>query len=250
MNKLNLLEFKEDIYFTLSILPIEDIDELLGFNPKFTATEVFKNIVEDALLTHEKYFPYKATLKIPALKNINSEVDVPGSWVHTYFMEGDDKYVEFYDNVEQVFFNLLPESSLSMIPLQVKGLKNTWVTNHPTISRNFSYERPNLFGVGISSFKYYSGLFSYPVISDMRNTEVLDLSKTWILFIDKGTDNYRVFKSAMIVRICEYIRNLKNNFVLPGLPLEVFGALDEVMNKYKQLVDVEYSSSLNSLGWD
>lgn len=250
MNKLNLLEFKNDIYFTLSVLPIEDIDDLLAFNPKFTAAEVFRNIVEDTLLIHEKYFPYKATLKLPSVRNINTEIQSQTSWVSTYYQEGEGSYIPFHDNTEQVFYGLLPEFDLSMIPLQIKGLKNTWVTNHPTIGRNFSYERPNLFGVGINSYKFYSGLFQYPVISDMRDSEVLSLSKVWILFIDKGTDNYRILKSAMIARICEYILNLKNNFTLPGLPIEVFGALDEVAARYKQLVDIEYTSSLTSLGWD
>lgn len=249
MNKIKLSDFKNDLYLTMSVLPIDDIDELLEFNSKFTAAEVFKNIIEDTLLTHEKYFPYKATLKLPNYLSITGEGDQE-SWVTTYYMESDGKYIPFSSNVEQVFFGLLPETDLNMVPLAIKGLKNTWVTNHPTVGRNFSYERPNLFGVGITSFRYYSGIFQYPVISDTRTESTISLDKTWILFMDKGTDNYRVFKSAMIVRLCEYIQNLKNNFTLPGLPIEVFGSLNEIMNKYKELVQVEYSSSLNSLGWD
>lgn len=250
MNKINLFKFKEDIYLALSVLPISDLDRLLEFNKKYTADEVFINIVKDTLLTFERYYPYRTTLKLPAVVCYDNDVGADGSWVQTYYLESSGRRIKFYDNIPQVFYNIIPEDELSMIPLQVKALKNNRITDHPSLERNFKYERPYLYGITLGSFRYYSGLFQWPVFVDLKCTNVTQLERSWILLMDEGTNVYRTFKYAMIVRICEYIQNLKNNFSLPGLPVEVFGSLEQVASRYREIVQMEYTQALSSWGWD
>lgn len=222
---------------------------MLEFNKRYTYHQVFINLVEDTLLRFEKHFPLKLTLKLPKVA-CSVDSNEGDNWTNLYYKSGSDTVIKFYENYEAVFYNLLDESDLALIPLEVKRLQMGFTTDHPSGYRIFKYNRPYLVGNALLSFNYYSGIFKYPILSDTRDTDVVTLDKSWILLMEEGTDTYRIFKAAMIVKICEYIKALKNNFQLPGIPIEVFGALDDIARPYSDLVQTEYSNSVNSDLWD
>lgn len=246
-----MYEFKEDIYLTLSTLPLTNIDRLLEFNKKYTAAQVFMSIIKDMLLDYERAYPYRTVLKLPQPTCLSTKGSYGDSWTNVYYKDDTANYkVTFYDNSLQVFYGLLPEDDLSLVPIEIKRLQVGRQVDHPSGCRQFDYEAPVLRGSSLSNYNYYSGIFSYPVIEDMKDTDVLDLKRCWILLIRKNSNVYRTFKHIMVVRICEYILNLKENYTLPGLPVEVFGSLNKVADRYREIVEKEMNSALTSIGWD
>lgn len=247
MNKIKLSELIEEVYDELHILPAPTLQRILSIGQTRTSDEILLSIVKSTLLEFERYYPYRTILKLPAVRCTKSEVG--DSWVNTYYQEGGN-YIKFYDNVEQVFFNLLPESELSMIPLAVKRLQHSRMVSHPTDFRNFRYEIPNLYGASIGTFSYYSGLFKYPVIVDKRDTDVVKLENCWLLLMPYGNDTYRTFKADLIVHICDAVTEIKENFELPGIPIQIFGAIPKIRDRFNQLVQMEFNQAHTSLGWD
>lgn len=247
MNKINLKFLIDEVYDELHILPAPTIERILSIGRTKTADEILLSIVKSTLLEFERYYPYKTTLKLP--KVICSTNEVGDSWVNQYYQESTG-YIKFYDNVEQVFYNLLDESELSMIPLQVKRLQHSRNVSHPTDFRNFEYQQPNLYSPSLGSFPYYSGLFKYPVIVDKRNTEVTKLENSWLLLMPYGNDTYRTFKADLIVHICDAIIEVKENFEVPGVPIQIFGAIPKIRDRFDRLVQTEFSQAHVSWGWD
>lgn len=248
MNKINFQTIQNDVYDQLSIIPVPMITRLFEVGRSRTADEVFISIIEQVLLDFERYYPVKLTLKLPKVQCSKSEVK--GSWVDTYYQDNPSSVIKFYDNSEQVFYNLLPESDLALIPLAVKRLQNSFGVSHPTDYRRFEYQIPYLYGVSVNSFRYYSGIFKYPIIKDMKNTNVVKLENTWMLLMPYGNDTWRTFKAACVVKVCDYILDLKENFDIPGVPINVFGALNKIRDRFDRLVQTEYSQALVSWGWD
>jgi hypothetical protein len=247
MNKINLENLISEVYSELRILPAPQIQSILRIGNTLTADEILLDIIKSTLLEFERYYPVKKTLKLPAVKCSTNIID--GTWVDSYYGDNPNCIV-FYDNVEQVFFNLLPESDLAMIPLAVKRLQMSPVPSHPTDYRQFEYQSPNLYGVQIGSYRYYSGLFKYPVIVDMRNTEVVQLKNSWLLLMPYGNDTYRTFKSDLIVHVCDAILDVKDNFEVPGIPVNIFGAIPKIRDRHQELVRIEFSQAQISWGWD
>ena len=65
-----------------------------------------------------------------------------------------------------------------------------------------------------------------------------------------GNDTYRTFKAALICRICDAITDTKDNFELPGIPINIFGGIPKIRDRYDRLVQIEYSQAQVSWGWD
>lgn len=248
MNKVSLMTLRESVYDDLAIIPIPVLDRLFSIGKTRTPEDVFLSRVKVALLEFERYYPVKLTLKCPAVKCMTAEIK--DTWVGTYYQEGSANYIQFYDNVEQVFYNLLPERDLAMIPLAVKRLQMSFGVSHPTDYRQFEYQKPYLYGSGIGNFPYYSGLFKYPVIVDKRDSEVTKLDKAWVLFLYEGDDVYRTFKAQLVVTICDYLLDLKGNFQIAGVPIEALGSLQQIRDRKEKLLQTEYSQAAVSWGWD
>jgi hypothetical protein len=248
MNKVNLTTLRDAIYDDLAIIPVPMLERLFAIGKTRTPEEVFLSRVKASLLDFERYYPVKLTLKCPAVQCLTSEIS--GTWVETYYQEGGAKYITFYDNVEQVFYNLLPERDLSMIPLAVKRLQMNYGVSHPSDYRQFEYQKPNLYGAGIGNYPYYSGLFKYPVIVDKRNTNVVKLENCWVLFLFEGDDTYRTFKKQLLVKVCDYLMDLKGNFQIAGVPIEALGSLQQIRDRADRLLQIEYSQAAVSWGWD
>lgn len=249
MNKISLATIRDEIYDDLDIIPVPMLERLFSIGKTRTPEEVFLSRVKMTLLEFERYYPVKKTLKCPQVQCFTAEVD-KDSWVALYYNESRGSYIKFYDNTEQVFYNLLDESELQMIPLAVKRLQMSFGVSHPTDYRQFEYQKPYLYGSGLQNYKYFSGLFKYPVIVDKKDTEVLKLEKAWILLMYHGDDTYRTFRNALLCKICDYISDLKENFDVPGLPINVFNALSKIKDRAERLVQMEYSQAGVSWGWD
>jgi len=249
MNKVCLTQIRDDIYNELKIIPIPMLERIFSIGKSRTPEEVILACVKSTLLTFERYYPVKLTLKCPAVQCFTAEA-TPESWVNLYYGESGGNYIKFYDNVEQVFYNLLPESELQMIPLAVKRLQMSFGVSHPTDYRQFEYQKPYLYGAGLQSYPYFSGIFKYPVIVDKRDTDVVKLEKCWVLFLFYGDDTYRTFKAALVCRVIDEIMDLKENFDIPGLPINVFNALPKIRERAERLVQMEYTQAGVSWGWD
>lgn len=249
MNKVSLATIRDEIYNDLAIIPVPMLERLFSIGKTRTPEEVILSRVKATLLTFERYYPVKKTLKCPQVKCFTAGV-TKDSWVAQYYNESGGNYIKFYDNTEQVFYNLLPESELQMIPLAVKRLQMNFGVSHPTDYRQFEYQKPYLYGAGLTNYPYFSGLFKYPVIVDKKDTDVLQLDKAWVLFLFNGDDTYRTFKKALLCDICDYILDLKENFDIPGLPINVFQALNKIKDRAERLVQMEYTQAGVSWGWD
>lgn len=248
MNSICLATIRDDVYDDMDIIPVPMLERLFSIGKTRTPEEVFYKRVQKALLTFERYYPYKTTLKLPKVQCSTNLIE--GSWVDTYFGETSDNVIVFYDNTEQVFFNLIDEKDLQMIPLAVKRLQHNLTVSHPSDFRQFDYQKPKLIGPGVRSYEYFSGLFKYPVIWDKRNSDVLKLENCWLLLMYYGDDVYRTFRAQVVSTLCEYLMNLKDNFELPGLPINVFNAIPKIKDEADKLLQTEYSQAQVSWGWD
>jgi hypothetical protein len=253
MNKICFSKIRDDVYFNMKILPITTIERLFTTSRRLTPDEVFIEIVKQSLLEFERYYPVKLTLKTPNVKCGVNDIGFNNnqvSWVNKYYQEDDQSIIKFYDNSEQVFYGLIPESDLELIPLAVKRLQHNFGVSHPTDYRNFEYQNPYLYGASVTSYAYFAGLFKWPVIEDKRNSEVRLIDKTWLLLMPYGNDTYRTLRSLVTRDCCDYILDLKNNFTLPGVPVEVFNGLSQIRERHDQLVQKEFNSAQVSWGWD
>lgn len=251
MNYVKASTIRDDIYNSLAIIPIPMLERIFSIGKSRTPEEVILNNIKAVLLQFERYYPVRLTLKCPKVSCFGTEIpDNLGSWAFNFYGLNNKNYIKFYDNTEQVFFNLLPEADLQMIPLAVKRLQMSFGVSHPSDYRQFTYHKPYLYGTGLVNFPYYSGIFKYPVIVDKRDSDVVDLDKSYVLFLFHGDDTYRTFRSAMVMKICDYILDIKENFEIPGIPINVFQSLNKIRDREDRLVQMEYSQAATSWAWD
>ena len=249
MNKISVATLRDAVYSELAILPVPTLERLFKVGRTESAEEVILAEVKSALTSFERYYPLKKTLKLPHVQCSVTDIS-DTTWATKFFSGPSSNFIKFYDNTEQVFYNLLDESDLQMVPLSVKRLQMNFGVSHPTDYRGFEYQKPILYGQGLANYGYYSGLFKYPVIVDKRESNVLDLNKAWVLFMYYGDDTYRTFKAALVCKFCDYILDLKDNFEIPGLPINMLNSVSRVRDRFDRLLQMEYGQAQVSWGWD
>jgi hypothetical protein len=74
--------------------------------------------------------------------------------------------------------------------------------------------------------------------------------KCAVYFLRKDLDNqYTIFRDQVFIELCRYIMNIKKNFGLANMPIELFQGLEEDYNNTKSKNEQIYQQALRSSPW-
>lgn len=226
MDKVTLKDIRKDVFRRSTLIAIPNLKNLLALNDEFSPQEVFFGIVKDALQTFEKYFPLYHQSKV-------------------YIDADDNKVYKFTDNFEAWLNGGIAEDTISLVPTSILYIGNTTntVVQKP---RRWRYDPPYLREFWLFAQPYWVFCTTNrPIIEDYDSTTGEFTDKCAIYFLTKDLGSmYKVFRDQVYVEFCRYLINIKKNFSLQNLPLEVFQGLEEDYQNVQRENDDIYKMAL------
>lgn len=226
MDKILLKDLKRDTFRRSALLCIPDINNLFSLNDDYTPQEIFFGIVKDALKVYEKWLPIYLQTKV---------------YIEPDNMNGT---FQFKDNFSGYINGSVPEDMICLIPSAITSLsKGGW--NDSCNSIQYRYYPPRL-----SEFWYYpstyfmSYLANRPIVEsyDEKSKDFTDDCAVYFMTKDTSSES-RIFLDQVYVELCRYIINLKKNFALNNLPIDMFGGLEDDYNRVFNELNDYYRSS-------
>lgn len=209
---------------------------------EFSRWEVFYTIVRDALNTYEYYYPLCRIQKV--------------------FIEVDSisRRGKYYPNFEAYLNNALDEDDITLEIASCQGLAYNGYVNTQWPLRNFRFENGEF-----SDFWYTQGTYwancicKRPFPEDFIRTreskgdgqkEAEPADNCAIFFMKSNQDTqYTIFRDQVYCEVCRYIMNIRKNFALSNMPIELFQGLEEDFNRIDSKLQNIYQQAHKSSYW-
>lgn len=215
-----------------SLITIPRLSELLEFNNEFSHDQVFYGIALDALDKFKYYYPLNRIQKS--------------------FLTVDEskRILRLEDNFKDYENGIITEDQLFLLPTAVVGISYNSTVSSIFPLRNFKYDD----GV-FSDFWYPSGTYWMHAICNYPFPEHFDekgeaTDKCAIYFMEKDSGpRFKTFKDQLYVEFCRYIWNIRQNFQLQNLPIDVFQGLQDDSQRVQADLDRIYENALTASAW-
>lgn len=229
MNSVKLSDLKRMIFRRAAILPIPGLGELLSLNDDISADEILYELIRVGLRRFEFCNPLVTTSKV-------------------YIDKTKENRFEFINNFDAYLEGRVPEDLIEMIPQSIIGIGLTPNMISQELHRRIVYDRPVLSNFLFSTGVYYvRAIYDRPIIEDYdeETKKFSDKARIYYIIPNVGSD-YMKFEDFIYVEVLRYIHNLKTNMEVPGLPIQIFNAVDSTFNKLESELEQYSTSSLNN----
>jgi len=241
--KITLKELYKDVFRRSTLVSIPDLSELLQVpNSEFSKWEIFFTIVKDALNAYEFHYPLCKIQKVFIEVNPLSRIG------------------RYNPNFGAYLNGVLSEDDITLEIASCQGLAYNGYINSQWPLRNFRFENGEF-----SDFWYTSGLYwancicKRPLIEDYVRTEdskgegckeAEPTDKCAIYFMKKDLDTqYVIFRDQVYLEVCRYLIDIKKNFNLSNMPIELFQGLEEDFNRIDNKLQNIYQQAHKSSYW-
>lgn len=241
--KVMLTDIYKDTFRRSSLISIPNMSELLQVpNSEFSRWEIFYTIVRDSLNTFEYYYPLARIQKV--------------------FLEVDSisRRAKYSPNFGAYLNGVLDEDDITLEIASCQGLAYNGYVNTQWPLRNFRFDN----GV-FSDFWYSQGTYWANCICKRPFPEIFIRSekskgqgqgeaypddKCAIYFMQQNIDStYTIFRDQVYCEVCRYVMNIRKNFALPNMPIELFQGLEEDFNRVDGKLQNIYQQAHKSSYW-
>lgn len=239
-----LTDIKDKLFMRSALLAIEDLDEILSINDKFSADKILLELIKKSLREFEKTNPLILEMKVTRdqLKTCNN---MPG-------------YGEVKSNFTLYLDCMISEDQIILVPNSIPKWR-ACSTNFlgcssfptPGAYTYFSdYKRPYIFlgDMPCNEIFFMKGICSRPIIPDFLpdNTFNPNSGKAAVYWmnIEEGARG-EYFLDLCLANLLDYIRQQKASVGLPGLGIDVMGNVDSAYQEVRSRCDQQALQS----GW-
>ena len=234
MYKTDLTDLKNQIYIQSALLALDSLDEIFGMNERFSADQIFLELIKKSLSEFEQDNPLILEMKV-SKDQLRTSYGMPG-------------FGEFKSNFKLYLDDKISEDQIILVPNAIPQWRlggSCGVSSYPTAGAYtyFSeYRKPYVFIDDIPSEDQLivKGICSRPVVPDFLPDKSFnpDSEKAAIywLDLDSGIDG-AYFGDLLLANTLDYIRQLKASVQLPGLSVDIFGNIDGAYQELRSRCD-------------
>ena len=232
--KVTLKDLYKDTFRRSALIAIPNISEMLEVDSSaFHKWEIFYTIVKDALKDFEYHYPLSI---------------VQRTWID---VDSQTRVATLTDNFEGYLNGILSEDQIFILPSDVVSISTSYYTVSTYPLRNFIYVPPRLTEMWYGSGVYFTNcVCRRPFFEeyDPVTLEPTDRCAVYYLCKDSNTE-YNIFRDEVFCKLGRYLLNVKKNMMLQGMPIELFGGLEEEVQKIEGKLENIYQSALTSSNW-
>jgi hypothetical protein len=221
----------KDTFKRSTLIAIPNISELLVVpHSEFSKWEIFCQIVREALNKWEYYYPLERVQKIYIEVDYSSRIG------------------KYFPNFESYLKGILDEDSITLEIMSCQGLAFNGYVNSQYPLRNFRFVNNQFTDMWYSTQVYWGNcLCKHPLVEDYLRVDGKQCTgftdNCCIYFMSPNQDNtFTMFRDQVYVELCRYLVNIKQNFNLQNMPVDLFQGLEndfnrvdsELQNKYQQ----------------
>jgi len=228
----------KDTFKRSTLIAIPNISELLVVpNSEFSKWEIFVQIIREALNNWEYYYPLYRT------QRIYIEVD------------SVSRKAKYFPNFEAYLKGILDEENVTLEIMSCQGLAYNGYVNSQYPLRNFRFENGEFLDFWYTTNNYWGNcLCKHPLIEDYLRADGKQCTgltdNCCIYYMSPNQDNqFKIFRDQVYVELCRYLMNIKKNFNLQNMPVELFQGLEEDFNKVDGDLQNKYQQAFKSSPW-
>lgn len=238
MDKTLIKDLKAEVFLRSALIPIDNLSEILDLNDTLSGDQILGGLFKKSLRNFEQYYPlvYESKIAMEQLKKSPRQ-----GWLT---IESNFKlYTE----------GIIDEDQIILVPNSTPNLRTmASFPDYPTAyyqTAPISYQRPDIYLGDIfnQDFFYMRGICSRPLWIEYNPDKTFKDSPTSAVYwmnIQEGILGQK-FLDQCVVDLLSYIRSLKSNMNLPGMSVDIFGAVDYEYQQLKSELDQFYLQS----GW-
>lgn len=234
ISKVTLMELYKDVFRRSALISIPNLSNILKVpNSEFTEWEIFYSIVRDALKEFEYYYPHTM---------------VERAWLE---VDATTRKARIQDNFKAYLNGVVSEDQICLVPAAVTGISNSYYTISTYPLRAFKYQTGEFTDFWYSSNLYYLvGIFKRPFFEEYDTVTTKPTDRCAIYYMDKDADSiYSIFRDELYRTTCNYILTMKKNMMLQNMPIELFGGIEESVNKLEGKLENIYQQASNNAYW-
>lgn len=236
MDKVTLKELYDDVFRRSSLISIPNLSEMLVVpGSAYSRWEIFAQIVRDALDKFEYYYPLTLNQKM--------------------YIEVDDstRIAKYFPNFDSFLEGILDEDSIVLDISACSGLSYYSYINSGYPLRNFSFNNGQFLEFWYPTGVYWGNcICKRPFIEEFIRGDREDqpTDRCAVYFLKRNSDSqWTIFRDQLFVSLCRYLLSIKKNIAYTNLPIDLFGGLEEDLNKVESKLDSIYSEALKWSAW-
>jgi len=207
----------DDAIRIMSAIGVYRVDDLFAIDPDYPPQHTKRTIIERSNATVSRHFPLYYIQKVQIVNG---------------------RYT-FVDNFDDYINNRITAQEVTLIPDAVVSISPVHMITPKFGQFKFVYQPPNLITMfPLNTIAYAKTLCKYRLYYDNNN-----INNDAIYFIDKNTPIYDIFIKQVVMDIAYFISNLKNNYQLSDLPIEVFAALENIQSELRSELETLYNEN-------
>lgn len=236
MDKTLLTDLKRKVFLRSALIPIDNLSDIFDLNENFSADELLGELFKKSLRQFEYYYPlvWESRVSKDQLKPA-----------------GKAGWQTIESNFNLYLKGIIDEDQIILVPNSTPQLRTTAsFPEFPTAyysTAPVAYQRPNIYLGDLYSIDQFwmRGICNRPIdLSYQPDKTFAPGSAVYWMNIEEGVLGQKFLDQCM-VDILDYVRLLKSNLQLPGMSVDIFGAVDPAYQQLKQEVDQFYLQS----GW-
>ena len=207
----------DDAMRIMSAIGVYRVDDLFAIDPDYPPQHTKRTIIERSNATVSRHFPLYYIQRIHVVNG---------------------RYT-FVDNFQDYINNVIQPHEVTLIPDAVVSISPTPMITPKFGTYKFIYQPPTLVTMyPITITAYAKTLCKYKLYYDNNN-----IDNDAVYFMDKNTPVYDIFIKQVVMDIAYFISNLKNNYQLTELPIEVFAALENIQSELRTELETLYNEN-------
>lgn len=231
MTKIDLNDLKKYLLLESADIFLIDLSELFSFNPYIRSEEVVTNIIRRGLREWEFYLPLF--------------IDIP-----MYQSQMQNNQYTFVDNFHDWMDGIIDESQIVLVPNSINKINIGGYNYAMSGSRVFTYKAPTMKFIGVpvvvgwNTYTSVYGICNRPLVAKYNEDGSYTGDSGIYFFPPQGVD-FLKFRDCCMMKLMQYVVDLKGNLQLPNLPIELFQNAENRFSILKGDMEDWFRSSLN-----